>query len=225
MSSEFQPEINEIRGKINELEREMNTIKKDNYIETDLKIKKIREKMTNIDKQLQELSISLESLSTDEIRPLMSEYKDLSSEFRIIKSKIDKIDADNTQKMNWYKFKNGEITGLDAAKVERKEYENQYHEVENQGEIINVIKKDVLETNENLKNIGVAINKQGETIDNARYIVHCSDEKMDIANKITNKMICTAKCMKCSLCFLIILLLILNILLGLLIIFKKFVWK
>ncbi len=43
---------------MNELKTELNTIKKENYLETDLKIKKIREKMTNTDKQLQELSIS-----------------------------------------------------------------------------------------------------------------------------------------------------------------------
>ncbi len=43
--------------------------------------------------------------------------------------------------MNCYKFKNGEITGLNVAKFERKEYENQHHEVENQGEIIKVINK------------------------------------------------------------------------------------
>ena len=150
MSSEFQPEIDEIKDKINELEREQNSIKKDNYIETDLKIKKMRKLMTDIDKQLQELLISLESLSNSENKPLISEHKNLSSEFRIIKSKIDRIEEENTQKINWYKLKNGEITGLDAAKVERKEYENQYHEVENHNEIINVIKKDVLETNENL---------------------------------------------------------------------------
>ena len=215
MTSELYEKINEIKDQISQIEKEQRLINPNNYFETDIKIKKIRTILSSIEKDIEEASIIYEGLQKQEQLEVISEIKLIENEYKIKKNNVDKIEEKNTQKLNWEKLRNNEISGYDAEKIERKEYENQYHEVENHEEIINTIHKDVKETN----------HKQGETIDNVRYIVQITDDKMTKANKITNSMICSAKCMKCSLCFLIILLLILNVLLGTYIIFRKFVWN
>ena len=225
MTSELYEKINEIKDQISQIEKEQRLINPNNYFETDIKIKKIRTILSSIEKDIEEASIIYEGLQKQEQLEVISEIKLIENEYKIKKNNVDKIEEKNTQKLNWEKLRNNEISGYDAEKIERKEYENQYHEVENHEEIINTIHKDVKETNQNLKAISHSINKQGETIDNVRYIVQITDDKMTKANKITNSMICSAKCMKCSLCFLIILLLILNVLLGIYIIFRKFVWN
>ena len=225
MTSEIYEKIKEIKEQISHIEKEERSINPNNYIETDIKIKKIRNILSSMEQNIGEVSIMYDGLQKQEQLEVINEIKPIENEYKIKKNNIDKIDEKNTQKLNWEKLRNNEISGYDAQKIERKEYENQYHEVENHEEIINTIHKDVKETNQNLKAISHSINKQGETIDNVRYIVQITDDKMTKANKITNSMICSAKCMKCSLCFLIILLLILNVLLGTYIIFRKFVWN
>ena len=225
MTSEIYEKIKEIKDQISHIEKEERSINPNNYIETDIKIKKIRNILSSMEQNIGEVSIMYDGLQKQEQLEVINEIKPIENEYKIKKNNVDKIEEKNTQKLNWEKLRNNEISGYDAQKIERKEYENQYHEVENHEEIINTIHKDVKETNQNLKAISHSINKQGETIDNVRYIVQITDDKMTKANKITNSMICSAKCMKCSLCFLIILLLILNVLLGTYIIFRKFVWN
>ena len=224
MTSEIYEKIKEIKEQISHIEKEERSINPNNYIETDIKIKKIRNILSSMEQNIGEVSIMYDGLQKQEQLEVINEIKPIENEYKIKKNNIDKIDEKNTQKLNWEKLRNNEISGYDAQKIERKEYENQYHEVENHEEIINTIHKDVKETNQNLKIIGQTINKQGEIIEKARYIVQISDDKMVKSNKITNSMICNAKCMKCSLCFLIVLLLILNVLLGTYIIFRKFIW-
>ena len=224
MTSEIYEKIKEIKDQISHIEKEERSINPNNYIETDIKIKKIRNILSSMEQNIGEVSIMYDGLQKQEQLEVINEIKPIENEYKIKKNNIDKIDEKNTQKLNWEKLRNNEISGYDAQKIERKEYENQYHEVENHEEIINTIHKDVKETNQNLKIIGQNINKQGEIIEKARYIVQISDDKMVKSNKITNSMICNAKCMKCSLCFLIVLLLILNVLLGTYIIFIKFIW-
>ena len=225
MTSEIYDSIKEIKELISLIEREKSSIRSENYNETDLKIKKIRETLSTIEKNIQELLITYETLDKFEQKEVTNEIKQIEGDYRILKNKIDTIEQSNTQKLNMERLKNGEISGFDAAKIERKEYENQYHEVENQGEIIKVIHKDVIETNQNLKEISNNVEKQGEQIDNIRYVVQMTDQKMNTANKITNKIICSGKCVRCLLCFLIILFMILNILFVVLILLKKFVWN
>ena len=207
MTSEIYEKIKEIKDQISHIEKEESSINPNNYIETDIKIKKIRNILSSMEQNIGEVSIMYDGLQKQEQLEVINEIKPIENEYKIKKNNIDKIDEKNTQKLNWEKLRNNEISGYDAQKIERKEYENQYHEVENHEEIINTIHKDVKETNQNLKIIGQTINKQGEIIEKARYIVQISDDKMVKSNKITNSMICNAKCMKCSLCFLIVLLL------------------
>ena len=224
MTSEIYEKIKEIKDQISQLEKEKYILDIKNPNQADLKIKNLRNILSSIEKDMNEVLIIYEGLQKQEQLEVINEIKQLESEYKLQKKNIDEIDEKNTQKLNWEKLRNNEISGYDAQKIERKEYENQYHEVENHEEIINTIHKDVKETNQNLKIIGQNINKQGEIIEKARYIVQISDDKMVKSNKITNSMICNAKCMKCSLCFLIVLLLILNVLLGTYIIFRKFIW-
>ena len=214
MTSELYEKINEIKDQISQIEKEQRLINPNNYFETDIKIKKIRTILSSIEKDIEEASIIYEGLQKQEQLEVISEIKLIENEYKIKKNNVDKIEEKNTQKLNWEKLRNNEISGYDAEKIERKEYENQYHEVENHEEIINTIHKDVKETNQNLKAISHSINKQGETIDNVRYIVQITDDKMTKANKITNSMICSAKCIKCSPCFLIVLLLFFKCFVG-----------
>ena len=221
MTSEIYEKIKEIKDQISQLEKEKYILDIKNPNQADLKIKNLRNILSSIEKDMNEVLIIYEGLQKQEQLEVINEIKQLESEYKLQKKNIDEIDEKNTQKLNWYKARNNEISGYEAEKIIRKEYENQYHEVENHDEIINVIHKDVKEANQNLKIIGNSINKQGETIDNVKYIVQMTDNKMVKANKITNSLICNAKCMKCSLCFLIILLLILNVLLGTYIVLRK----
>ena len=206
MTSEIYEKIKEIKDQISQLEKEKYILDIKNPNQADLKIKNLRNILSSIEKDMNEVLIIYEGLQKQEQLEVINEIKQLESEYKLQKKNIDEIDEKNTQKLNWYKARNNEISGYEAEKIIRKEYENQYH---------------VKEANQNLKIIGNSINKQGETIDNVKYIVQMTDNKMVKANKITNSLICNAKCMKCSLCFLIILLLILNVMLGTYIVLRK----
>ena len=168
MTSEIYEKIKEIKEQISHIEKEERSINPNNYIETDIKIKKIRNILSSMEQNIGEVSIMYDGLQKQEQLEVINEIKPIENEYKIKKNNIDKIDEKNTQKLNWEKLRNNEISGYDAQKIERKEYENQYHEVENHEEIINTIHKDVkevyeqFETSEVDKSINLRKNKSNK---------------------------------------------------------------
>ena len=123
MTSEIYEKIKEIKDQISQIEKEKYILDIKNPNQTDLKIKNLRNILSSIEKDMNEVLIIYEGLQKQEQLEVINEIKQLESEYKLQKKNIDEIDEKNTQKLNWYKARNNEISGYEAEKIIRKEYE------------------------------------------------------------------------------------------------------
>jgi len=176
-----------------------------NLFKAEQEINECRELLTKFDKTIKdtqdEMAYSKEKAN---IRSLVSDY-----ELRL--KELNKIDSEFIRKNNEQKLLNGELKGIEAKKVERDMVLDQVKQVDKHGLLIEDTANQVNSAVNNLQEINVEINRQGQQINQISNTVDNAQSKVKKTDKDIRQMISSQRCMKCALCFLLILLLILDL--------------
>ena len=176
-----------------------------NLFKAEQEINECRELLTKFDKTIKdtqdEMAYSKEKAN---IRSLVSDY-----ELRL--KELNKIDSEFIRKNNEQKLLNGELKGIEAKKVERDIVLDQVKQVDKHGLLIKDTANQVNSAVNNLQEINVEINRQGQQINQISNTVDNAQLKVKKTDKDIRQMISSQRCMKCALCFLLILLLILDL--------------
>ena len=172
-------EIDKEFDKVNEYFRKLDPIiKKENtgkleLHETEQNIKTMETLLTRINKSVSVsfityTPIQLKSIEDElEDKPnksYSSQLKSQQNELKIKQKTFDQIKSKFERNNNIDKYKRGELSGTDARKAERNIIQNLHAETDVQGEMINDIAKDIRDANQNLNDVAVEVDKQGEQL-------------------------------------------------------------
>ena len=176
-----------------------------NLFKAEQEINECRELLTKFDKTIKDTQDEMVySKEKANIRSLVSDY-----ELRL--KELNKIDSEFIRKNNEQKLLNGELKGIEAKKVERDMVLDQVKQVDKHGLLIEDTANQVNSAVNNLQEINVEINRQGQQINQISNTVDNAQSKVKKTDKDIRQMISSQRCMKCALCFLLILLLILDL--------------
>jgi hypothetical protein len=187
------------------LEIKIRNINLNNLFKAGQEIKECRDLLTKFERTLKETQDEIDySNEKHNIKSLVSDY-----ELRL--KELNKKDSEFTRKNNEQKLLNGELKGIEAKKVERDMVLDQVKQVDRQGLLIEDTANQVNSAVNNLQEINVEINRQGQQIGQIQNTVDNAQSKVKKTDKDIRQMISSQRCMKCGMCFLVILLIILDL--------------
>ena len=197
------------------LEMKIRNIDLNNLFKAEQEIKECRTLLTKFDKIIKETQDEMNfSNEKHNIKTLLSDY-----ELRL--KELNKKDSDFIKKNNEQRLINGELKGVEAKKAARDMALDQVKEVDKHGLLIEDTANQVNNAVNNLQDINIEINRQGQQINQIHDTVNNAQKKVKKTDKDIRQMISSQRCMKCALCTLVVLLLILDIAFGIYLLVKK----
>ena len=178
---------------------------------------KVKEQLKNINKQLNELEGTtdlyqakslIEKIETliNKVNKEISEEGDNEYSEPLLKSELhdlrDYTNNFNKLKDNWRikenieKLNNGELEGADAEEAKRAENLDHMKQVDNQGLIVDSIANNIKDANNNLGNINVELNKQGQQIDSIQKKTNEIENQVNKTGKVMSRIEGRAKCIQ-----------------------------
>ena len=151
--------------------------------------------------QFKELKDICDNANEDDKPQCVSKLKSYGKEFDLLKKNINQLLDEHKKTQNLSKLRAGELTGYERTKAERDFAVNLHKEVDQQGDIIKDIGKDIRNANANLGEIAVNVDAQGKQILRMNDTVQDGQRNVIKTNKLTKSMLTKEKCTKCILWF------------------------
>ena len=214
----FKRDINDVK---NRLENFKIT---DDLDEDQRNLEEIEEEMRRIEG---ELDVAEEEMKDDEEsnRPLLDKFKEQKSELDVLKNNFQKIQQNFTDAHRDELLKRDKLTGAERKKAQNDMAKDLVKETDRQGLMLEDVHKKVIGANQDLTDMSVEAQKQGEKIGNLGEHVIEIDQSVKKTGNTMSEIEGRICCRKFVLCLGIFILFLLNIIFVFLIIAKKFQWK
>ncbi len=214
----FKRDINDVK---NRLENFKIT---DDLDEDQRNLKDIEEEIKRIEGELDEAE---EEMKDDEEsnRPLLDKFKEQKSELDVLKNNFQKIQQNFTDAHRDELLKRDKLTGAERKKAQNDMAKDLVKETDRQGLMLEDVHKKVIGANQDLTDMSVEAQKQGEKIGNLGEQVIEMDQSVKKTGNTMGEIEGRICCRKFILCLGIFILFLLNIIFVFLIIAKKFQWK
>ena len=214
----FKRDINDVK---NRLENFKIT---DDLDEDQRNLEEIEEEMRRIEG---ELEVAEDEIKDDEEsnRPLLDKFKEQKSELDVLKNNFQKIQQNFTDAHRDELLKRDKLTGAERKKAQNDMAKDLVKETDRQGLMLEDVHKKVIGANQDLTDMSVEAQKQGEKIGNLGEQVIEMDQSVKKTGNTMGEIEGRICCRKFILCLGIFILFLLNIIFVFLIIAKKFQWK
>ena len=208
-----------INDKMKKLDAFTKNANKGELYEIARNIDKMRNILTDLDRDIKELESEAqnESLDNNTVRKIENARKD----YDLKRKKVNEIDQQYTKKSNIDKLKQGELTGVQKQHATRDYIVDIHKETDIQGDIVKDIHRDIRDANGNLQEIGAEVENQGQTIVRIKEGVDVATGSVQKADKGINEMNRRNWCMKFLMHLVIVLLTIGNLTCGGILIYQS----
>ena len=214
----FKRDINDVKNKLENFKIT------DDLDEDQRNLEEIEEEMRRIEG---ELDVAEEEMKDDEEsnRPLLDKFKEQKSELDVLKNNFQKIQQNFTDAHRDELLKRDKLTGAERKKAQNDMAKDLVKETDRQGLMLEDVHKKVIGANQDLTDMSVEAQKQGEKIGNLGEQVIEMDQSVKKTGNTMSEIEGRICCRKFILCLGIFILFLLNIIFVFLIIAKKFQWK
>ena len=214
----FKRDINDVKNKLENFKIT------DDLDEDQRNLEEIEEEMRRIEG---ELDVAEEEMKDDEEsnRPLLDKFKEQKSELDVLKNNFQKIQQNFTDAHRDELLKRDKLTGAERKKAQNDMAKDLVKETDRQGLMLEDVHKKVIGANQDLTDMSVEAQKQGEKIGNLGEQVIEMDQSVKKTGNTMGEIEGRICCRKFVLCLGIFILFLLNIIFVFLIIAKKFQWK
>ena len=214
----FKRDINDVKNKLENFKIT------DDLDEDQRNLKDIEEEIKRIEGELDEAE---EEMKDDEEsnRPLLDKFKEQKSELNVLKNNFQKIQQNFTDAHRDELLKRDKLTGAERKKAQNDMAKDLVKETDRQGLMLEDVHKKVIGANQDLTDMSVEAQKQGEKIGNLGEQVIEMDQSVKKTGNTMGEIEGRICCRKFILCLGIFILFLLNIIFVFLIIAKKFQWK
>ena len=214
----FKRDINDVKNKLENFKIT------DDLDEDQRNLEEIEEEMRRIEG---ELDVAEEEMKDDEEsnRPLLDKFKEQKSELNVLKNNFQKIQQNFTDAHRDELLKRDKLTGAERKKAQNDMAKDLVKETDRQGLMLEDVHKKVIGANQDLTDMSVEAQKQGEKIGNLGEQVIEMDQSVKKTGNTMGEIEGRICCRKFILCLGIFILFLLNIIFVFLIIAKKFQWK
>ena len=214
----FKRDINDVK---NRLENFKIT---DDLDEDQRNLEEIEEEMRRIEG---ELDVAEEEMKDDEEsnRPLLDKFKEQKSELDVLKNSFQKIQQNFTDAHRDELLKRDKLTGAERKKAQNDMAKDLVKETDRQGLMLEDVHKKVIGANQDLTDMSVEAQKQGEKIGNLGEHVIEMDQSVKKTGNTMSEIEGRICCRKFVLCLGIFILFLLNIIFVFLILAKRFGWS
>ena len=214
----FKRDINDVKNKLENFKIT------DDLDEDQRNLEEIEEEMRRIEG---ELDAAEEEMKDDEEsnRPLLDKFKEQKSELDVLKNNFQKIQQNFTDAHRDELLKRDKLTGAERKKAQNDMAKDLVKETDRQGLMLEDVHKKVIGANQDLTDMSVEAQKQGEKIGNLGEHVIEIDQSVKKTGNTMSEIEGRICCRKFVLCLGIFILFLLNIIFVFLIIAKKFQWK
>ena len=214
----FKRDINDVK---NRLENFKIT---DDLDEDQRNLEEIEEEMRRIEGELDEAEDEIKD-DEESNRPLLDKFKEQKSELNVLKNNFQKIQQNFTDAHRDELLKRDKLTGAERKKAQNDMAKDLVKETDRQGLMLEDVHKKVIGANQDLTDMSVEAQKQGEKIGNLGEQVIEMDQSVKKTGNTMGEIEGRICCRKFILCLGIFILFLLNIIFVFLIIAKKFQWK
>ena len=213
----FKRDINDVKNKLENFKIT------DDLDEDQRNLEEIEEEMRRIEG---ELDVAEEEMKDDEEsnRPLLDKFKEQKSELNVLKNNFQKIQQNFTDAHRDELLKRDKLTGAERKKAQNDMAKDLVKETDRQGLMLEDVHKKVIGANQDLTDMSVEAQKQGEKIGNLGEQVIEMDQSVKKTGNTMGEIEGRICCRKFILCLGIFILFLLNIIFVFLIIAKKFQW-
>ena len=132
----------------------------------------------------------------DNEKPLINKLKSIKNDMEKCKRKLNEKEKKLDQLKRVSKFYDGELEGVERMKTEREILLDNQRNVDNQGLMIDSIQKNVRDAGTNLQNINTELDSQGQKMDRIHENVLETEAEVKKTAKIIGKMERRHNCMK-----------------------------
>ena len=214
----FKRDINDVKNKLENFKIT------DDLDEDQRNLEEIEEEMRRIEG---ELEVAEDEIKDDEEsnRPLLDKFKEQKSELDVLKNNFQKIQQNFTDAHRDELLKRDKLTGAERKKAQNDMAKDLVKETDRQGLMLEDVHKKVIGANQDLTDMSVEAQKQGEKIGNLGEHVIEIDQSVKKTGNTMSEIEGRICCRKFILCLGIFILFLLNIIFVFLIIAKKFQWK
>ena len=214
----FKRDINDVKNKLENFKIT------DDLDEDQRNLEEIEEEMRRIERELDDAE---EEMKDDEEsnRPLLDKFKEQKSELNVLKNNFQKIQQNFTDAHRDELLKRDKLTGAERKKAQNDMAKDLVKETDRQGLMLEDVHKKVIGANQDLTDMSVEAQKQGEKIGNLGEQVIEMDQSVKKTGNTMGEIEGRICCRKFILCLGIFILFLLNIIFVFLIIAKKFQWK
>ena len=214
----FKRDINDVKNKLENFKIT------DDLDEDQRNLEEIEEEMRRIEG---ELEVAEDEIKDDEEsnRPLLDKFKEQKSELDVLKNNFQKIQQNFTDAHRDELLKRDKLTGAERKKAQNDMAKDLVKETDRQGLMLEDVHKKVIGANQDLTDMSVEAQKQGEKIGNLGEQVIEMDQSVKKTGNTMGEIEGRICCRKFILCLGIFILFLLNIIFVFLIIAKKFQWK
>ena len=214
----FKRDINDVKNKLENFKIT------DDLDEDQRNLEEIEEEMRRIEG---ELEVAEDEIKDDEEsnRPLLDKFKEQKSELNVLKNNFQKIQQNFTDAHRDELLKRDKLTGAERKKAQNDMAKDLVKETDRQGLMLEDVHKKVIGANQDLTDMSVEAQKQGEKIGNLGEQVIEMDQSVKKTGNTMGEIEGRICCRKFVLCLGIFILFLLNIIFVFLIIAKKFQWK
>ena len=214
----FKRDINDVKNKLENFKIT------DDLDEDQRNLEEIEEEMRRIEG---ELEVAEDEIKDDEEsnRPLLDKFKEQKSELNVLKNNFQKIQQNFTDAHRDELLKRDKLTGAERKKAQNDMAKDLVKETDRQGLMLEDVHKKVIGANQDLTDMSVEAQKQGEKIGNLGEQVIEMDQSVKKTGNTMGEIEGRICCRKFILCLGIFILFLLNIIFVFLIIAKKFQWK
>ena len=213
----FKRDINDVKNKLENFKIT------DDLDEDQRNLEEIEEEMRRIEG---ELEVAEDEIKDDEEsnRPLLDKFKEQKSELDVLKNNFQKIQQNFTDAHRDELLKRDKLTGAERKKAQNDMAKDLVKETDRQGLMLEDVHKKVIGANQDLTDMSVEAQKQGEKIGNLGEQVIEMDQSVKKTGNTMGEIEGRICCRKFILCLGIFILFLLNIIFVFLIIAKKFQW-
>ena len=214
----FKRDINDVKNKLENFKIT------DDLDEDQRNLEEIEEEMRRIEGELDEAEDEIKD-DEESNRPLLDKFKEQKSELDVLKNNFQKIQQNFTDAHRDELLKRDKLTGAERKKAQNDMAKDLVKETDRQGLMLEDVHKKVIGANQDLTDMSVEAQKQGEKIGNLGEHVIEIDQSVKKTGNTMSEIEGRICCRKFVLCLGIFILFLLNIIFVFLIIAKKFHWK
>ena len=217
--------IRELRRNIDTLEQDLNALVPPyDFSQVEDQLKNLKELYENIETLIQDINNEIDMEESSSRRPLINRFKEYKTDFDILKKEYNRKVNEISTVVDQILLMKGELHGEARTNAQRNMALQQIKVVDEQGNLIDGIAKNVDESMENIKRMKVELKKQDEKLDVIVKKVEKMEEKVDETAKIFDGMEKRLFCRKILLWVALVLLFLFDLIFIFLIIAKAAHW-